>query len=105
MWRVQSAPEGAETNTITVARSGSDGAVSPTARGIAVQSLVKRNSRSQGGVTPFSVTCKRLGNMGSGALLLTVALFNRFACFLRERRIDLINMLWFGDHLFHDQVK
>lgn len=68
---MQSGPEGAKTNTIAVARSGSDGAVSPTARGIAVQSLVKRNNRSQGGVTPFPVTCKRLGNVGSEALLLT----------------------------------
>ena len=105
MWRVQSASEGAETNTITVARSGSDGAVSPTARGIAVQSLVKRNNRSQGGVTPFPVTCKRLGNMASGALLLAVALLNRFACIFRERRVDLINVLGFGDHLFHDQIE
>ncbi|MCO5126755.1 MAG: hypothetical protein M9957_05535 [Rhodobacteraceae bacterium] len=31
--------------------------------------------------------------------------FNRFACFLRERRVDLINVFGFGDHLFHDQVE
>lgn len=38
--------------------SGARGAVSPATRGIAVQSLVKRNNRSQGGVTPFPVTCR-----------------------------------------------
>lgn len=36
----------------------SRGAVSPAARGIAVQFLVKLNNRSQGGVTPFPVACR-----------------------------------------------